>query len=239
VARNSRWCMKILVVDVGGSHIKLKIWGKARKVMFDSGNRMTPQRMMKQIAALGVDWKYDAVSIGLPAPVIHGRPAGDPPNLGKGWTRFDFEKHFKKPVKIINDAAMQALGSYRGGRMLFLGLGTGVGSALILDDIIVPLDLGDLWYTNDKLLWEVIGKDGRKQAGPKAWERAVHRVARQLMMAFQADHLIIGGGNAKRLKRLPRGARRGSNEKAFTGGARLWRTSARFAQPQKHTWVIA
>jgi predicted NBD/HSP70 family sugar kinase len=231
--------MKILVIDIGGSHVKLKVWGKARKVKFDSGNRLTPQRLMKQIAELAGDWKYDAVSIGLPAPVIHGKPAAEPPNLGKGWMRFDFEKHFKKPVKIINDAAMQALGSYRGGRMLFIGLGTGVGSALILDDIIVPLDLGDLAYSRDKTLWEVLGKAGRKQAGQKAWERAVNRVVRQLMTSFQADHVIIGGGNAKRLRRLPRGARRGHNDKAFAGGARLWRQSARFAKPQKHTWVIA
>src|SRR3954471_2773446 len=165
--------MKILVVDVGGSHIKLKIWGKARKVKFDSGNRMTPQRMMKQIAALGVDWKYDAVSIGLPAPVILGRPAGDPPNLGKGWTRFNFKKHFRKPVKIINDAAMQALGSYRGGRMLFLGLGTGVGSTLILDDVIVPLELGELSYSKKRTINDELSRAALDEKSVDEWEEAV------------------------------------------------------------------
>jgi polyphosphate glucokinase len=231
--------MKILVVDIGGSHIKFKICGHRQKIKIPSGPRMTPQRMTREILAKTANWTYDAVSIGFPGPVVHGRPAGEPPNLGKGWVRFRYEKQFKRPVKIINDAAMQALGSYRGGRMLFLGLGTGLGSALILDDIIVPLDLGDLAYSRDKKLYEILGREGRARAGAKAWEKSVHRVVRDLVLAFRADQVVLGGGNAKKLRRMPRGALRGSNEKAFIGGARLWRASGRFAKPQKHTWVIA
>jgi polyphosphate glucokinase len=194
---------------------------------------------VQEVLAKAALWEYDVVSIGYPGPVIHGRPASDPPNLGKGWVRFNFEKHFCKPTKIINDAAMQALGSYNGGRMLFLGLGTGVGSALILDDIIVPLDLGDLAYNKDKTLAEVLGKAGLKETGRTVWEKSLHRVADHLVSAFRADYLVIGGGNAKLLKSLPEKARRGSNNKAFAGGARLWRSRGGTATPQKHTWLVA
>ena len=175
------------------------------------------------------------VSIGFPGPVVNGKPAVNPPTLAKGWLGFDFEGHFKKPVKIINDAAMQALGSYRGGRMLFIGLGTGVGSALILDDVIIPLELGELKYSKKNTVAEILGKECLKKIGTKRWEKAVHEVVPRLAAAFRTDYVVIGGGNSKRLKRLPACARRGSNDRAFTGGARLW-TGA--VQAKKHTWVI-
>lgn len=231
--------MKILVIDIGGSNVKFKIWGQRGKFKFKSGRGLTPQKMMKELLAATAHWDFDAVTIGYPGPVIHGRPAEEPPNLGKGWVRFDFEKHFRKPIKIINDAAMQALGSYKGGRMLFLGLGTGLGSALILDDIIVPLDLGDLAYNKDKTVAEVLGKQGLKEIGREAWEKSVHRVVEHLISAFRAEYLVLGGGNAKLLRKLPKGTQRGSNEKAFAGGARLWRACARAVIPQRHTWVVA
>ncbi len=230
--------MRILVIDVGASHVKFTLWRNGKPRKFASGKGLTPRKMMRRIQRMTQDWKYDAVSLGIPGPVIHGRPAGEPPRLGRGWTRFDFEKHFGKPVKIINDAAMQALGSYRGGRMLFVGLGTGLGSALILDDVIVPLELGDLSYSKGRALVDVLGQAALESTNPRRWEKAVHNVVNHLAAAFRTDYLVIGGGNAKRLRRLPRGARRGSNSKAFLGGARLWRVGAVYATPKKHIWVI-
>jgi polyphosphate glucokinase len=230
--------VNVLVIDVGGSNVKFAIPRKGRRLRFPSGKALTPRRMVSQIRALTRDWKYDVVSIGFPGAVIHGKPAADPPNLGKGWLCFDFEKAFKKPVKIMNDAAMQALGSYRGGRMLFVGLGTGVGSALILDDVIVPLELGDLSYSDNETLAQVVGKEGLKDKGRKEWEKTVHQVVRSLAAAFRTDYIIIGGGNVKKLKCLPACARRGSNGKAFIGGARLWGGASLHARARKHTWVI-
>jgi polyphosphate glucokinase len=230
--------MKILVVDIGGSRVKFTVWGKRNKRAFESGNMLTPAPMIDCLTRRTTDWTYDAVSIGFPGPVIHGKPASDPPNLGPGWVDFDFEKHLKRPVKIINDAAMQALGSYRGGRMLFLGLGTGVGSALILDEVIVPLELGELTYSKRTTVGQVLGKDGLKKAGRKRWEKAVHKVVGRLVAAFRTDCVVIGGGNAELLKRLPPGATRGSNDRAFVGGARLWGVGALHARSRKHTWVI-
>lgn len=231
--------MKILVIDIGGSHVKFSIWGKREKREFVSGRGLTAGTMVRRVLAATREWKFDAVSIGYPGPVIHGQPAGDPPNLGKGWTRFNFEKHFGKPVKIINDAAMQALGSYTGGRMLFIGLGTGLGSSLILDNVVIPLELGELAYSKGRTLVDVLAKNALKMNGPARWEHAVHRVSRHLGAAFRTDYIVLGGGMAKHLKKLPPGARRGSNGKAFTGGARLWGKGNYHAKPRKHTWVIA
>lgn len=227
--------MRILVIDIGGSHVKFTVWGKRMKRTFKSGEHLTPDRLLARILALTKDWSYDVVSIGFPGPVIQGKPAVNAPSLAKGWVNFNFERHFKKPVKIINDAAMQALGSYRGGRMLFIGLGTGVGSALILDDAIIPLELGELKYSKKNTVAEILGNECLKKIGRKRWEKAVHEVVPRLAAAFRTDYIVIGGGNAKRLKRLPSCARRGSNDRAFTGGARLW-TGAILAK--KHTWVI-
>ena len=218
--------------------MKFTVWNHHAKRKFPSGKKLTPKKMAEQLHAMTEDWKYDAVTIGIPGPVIHGRPAIEPPSLGNGWMRFDFQKHFSKPVKIINDAAMQALGSYRGGRMLFLGLGTGVGSTLILDDVIVPLELGELIYSRKHTVAEILSDRALEKYGTKRWETAVHQVVRRLAAAFRTDYLVIGGGNVKLLKRVLPEARRGSNNRAFVGGARLWRTGAFYARPKKHTWVI-
>ncbi len=230
--------MKILVIDVGGSQVKFAVWGKRERRSFPSGKGLTPRQLVKQISKMTKDWKFDGVTIGFPGPVFKGKPVREPHNLGKGWIGFPFKTYLRKPVKIINDAAMQALGSYTGGRMLFVGLGTGFGSALILDDVVVPLDVGQLAYSKNRVICDVLSKEALKTNGPRHWEQAVHRVINQLRVAFDTDYIVIGGGNAKHLKRLPRGARRGSNDRAFAGGARLWRIGASYAKPQKHTWVI-
>jgi polyphosphate glucokinase len=230
--------MRILVIDVGGSKVKFKVAGQRASKNFKSGKSLTPERMSRQVITLAADWKYDVVSMGYPGPVTHGKPAVDAPNLGKGWVRFNFEKRLGKRVKIINDAAMQALGSYQGGRMLFIGLGTGVGSALILDGIIVPLELGELKYSAQRTFGDMLGKDSLKTIGHARWEKAVHEMVARLVAAFRADYVVIGGGNAKRLKRLPPRARRGSNTRAFTGGARLWGVGPLRAKAREHTWVI-
>lgn len=230
--------MQVLVIDIGGSQVKFTVWGKGTKRKFPSGPKLTPSRFIKQVLAMTADWKYDAVSLGFAGPVVHGKPAANPANLGKGWPAFRFEKHFKKPLRIINDAAMQALGSYHGGRMLFVGLGTGLGSALILDDVVVPLELGELSYSTNETLADVLGKEARKKLGAAAWEKTVHRVVERLARAFRTDYIVIGGGNAKKLKRMPRGARRGSNANAFIGGARLWGLARLRAKPREHTWVL-
>ena len=216
--------------------MKFAIPGKREKRRFRSGPTLTPEQMMERILALTVGWRYAAVSIGFPGSVIHGQPAAEPPNLGKGWVGFDFEQRFRKPVKIINDAAMQALGSYRDGRMLFVGLGTGLGSAFILDDIVVPLELGELTDSKGRKLGNVLGKRALKKKGLPNWEKSLQDIIPHLVAAFRTDYLVIGGGSAKLVSKLPRGTQRGSNDLAFVGGERLWNSTI---QHVKHTWVIA
>jgi hypothetical protein len=230
--------MRILVIDVGGSHVKFRISGRRMHHSFNSGKKLTPDRMCRKVIALVSGCKFDAVSIGFPGPVLHGKPASDSENLGRGWVDFDFERALGKKVKVINDAAMQALGSYKGGRMLFIGLGTGVGSALILDDVIVPLELGELRYSKSRTISDILGKKALKSIGAARWEKVVHELTSRLAASFRADYVVIGGGNAKRLKRLPRHARRGSNKLAFLGGARLWGGGRLHAKSRKHTWIL-
>jgi hypothetical protein len=231
--------MQILVIDIGGSHVKFSMWGRERKFKFPSGKPLTARQTVERILSVARDWKYDVVSVGFPGAVIHGKIVRASKNLGNGWVGFDFKKHFRKPVKVINDAAMQALGSYRGGRMLFLGLGTGLGSCLVLDDVVVPLELGHLNYTRKQTLGEMLSKNGLKNLGKKVWEQTVHIAVQHLKAAFQTDYVMIGGGNVRRLKRLPSGAKRGHNDNAFVGGARLWGRGGLRANSRKHTWVIA
>jgi polyphosphate glucokinase len=230
--------LRVLVIDVGGSKIKLRNSADNRVQKFPSGKTMTARKMVEEAVKLTSDWEYDVVSIGFPGPVVHGRPTAEPVNIGGGWKRYNFKKAFGKPVRLINDAAMQALGSYRQGRMLFLGLGTGLGSSLIVDDVMVPLELGELRYSRRKTLEDVLGKRGLKEIGSARWQRVVHASVANLKKAFLADHVVIGGGNVKRLKRLPRGARRGSNLYAFRGGVRLWQKPPIGAEVQKHTLTI-
>jgi predicted NBD/HSP70 family sugar kinase len=214
--------MKILVLDVGGTHVKMRLGRKVAR--FASGESMTPVHMVKEIAPLFPRGAFDAVSIGYPGLVVRGRIVAEPRHLGRGWVRFDFRKAFGCPVKIVNDAAMQALGSYRGGRMLFLGLGTGLGSCLILDGEIEPMELAHLPYRKGRTYEEVIGVRGLKQLGKKKWRRRVAEVVRELRAALEPDYVVIGGGNARKLGRLPKGVQFGDNANAFTGGLRLWRS---------------
>jgi polyphosphate glucokinase len=213
--------MKVLVIDIGGTHVKIRATRQSRR-MFDSSPKLTPAAMIARVNELAGDWEYDVVSIGYPGVVRHNRPIAEPRNLGPGWVGFDFEAGFKRPVKVINDAAMQALGSYRGhGTMLFLGFGTGVGSALIVDGVIVPLELGHLPFKHGTFE-DYLGAGGLKRLGKKKWRKEVAYCVGTLIPALNLDDVVLGGGNAKKLKTLPAGCRAGNNAKAFVGGFRLW-----------------
>jgi polyphosphate glucokinase len=218
--------VKVLVIDVGGTNIKVSAHGETEVRKFPSGATLTPKQMVDGVLKLASDWSYDVITIGYPGPVIHGRLALEPRNLGSGWVDFDFAAHFGKPVKLINDAAMQALGSYEGGRMLFLGLGTGLGSALIIDHVIAPLELAHLPYKKGRTFEDYVGLRGLKRLGRKKWQQAVEDVVARLQAALVADTVVLGGGNAKHLKRLPPGARLGDNRNAILGGVRLWEPQA-------------
>lgn len=219
--------MRILVVDVGGTHVKVLATGRRVPVKVVSGPALTPRQMVRLVREATTNWSYDAVSIGYPGPVVNGKPISDPWNLGRGWVGFDFARAFGRPVKVINDAAMQALGSYKSGRMLFLGLGTGLGSALIVDGVLEPMELGHLPYRKGRSYEDYVGAAGLKRLGRKKWRRHVVDVIALLRNALQADDVVLGGGNAKLLDRLPVGVRLGNNAHAFIGGYRLWDRDAR------------
>jgi hypothetical protein len=214
--------VKILVVDVGGNNVKLLVSGQRTPRKIPSGPTLTPPRMVAAVKKAVAGWRYDAVSIGFPGPVKDGRIADEPVNLGRGWVRFDFRKAFRRPVRIVNDAAMQALGSYDGERELFLGLGTGLGAALVVEGIVQPLEIAHLPYRNGKTYEDFLGKRGQDRMGKKRWRRLVWEIVPRLRDAFQVDEVVLGGGNAKQLKALPPGSRRGDNANAFAGGFRLW-----------------
>jgi polyphosphate glucokinase len=216
--------MKILVIDVGGTHVKVHRPGQKEPVKIPSGRTMTARRMVADVKKVASGWKYSAVSIGYPGSVVHGCPVSEPYNLGGGWVGFDFTRAFGHPVKVVNDAAMQALGSYEGGRMLFLGLGTGLGSALIVDGVLEPLELAHLPYKKKRTFEDYIGLAGLKRLGKKKWRHYVADVVKRLTTALQADYVVLGGGNVKLLKTLPAKARLGDNSNAFLGGSRLWQS---------------
>jgi polyphosphate glucokinase len=211
----------VLAVDVGGSHVKLLISAEAEPRRFDSGPRMTAREMVDGVQEAGEGWSWDVVSIGIPTPVQGGRVIADPVNLGDGWVGFDYEGAFGKPTKVLNDAAMQAIGSYEGGRMLFLGLGTGLGSTLIVDRIVEPLELGHLPYRKSTFE-DYVSERARERRGHKKWKRSVFDVVGRLAAAVEPDYVVIGGGGVEHLDELPENSRRGANENAFTGGFRLW-----------------
>lgn len=213
---------KILVIDVGGTHVKLLMTGQKEPVKFVSGPTMTASKMVRDVKKIIRDWKFDGITIGYPGPIINGHALREPHNLGGGWVGANFQKDFGHPVKVINDAAMQALGSYKGGKMLFLGLGTGLGSAMISNGILEPMELAHLQYKKGKTYEDYLGIRGLEKYGKKRWRREVFKVTELLKAALQADYVVLGGGNSKKLKQLPPGARLGSNENAFTGGFRLW-----------------
>ena len=217
---------KILVVDIGGTHVKLLMARRSHRQL-DSGPKMGPQELVTKIKESTREWKFDAISIGFPAPVRDGRIARNPKHLGKGWAGFNFQKALKRPVHVINDAAMQALGSYKGGRALFLGLGTGLGSALVWEKTLLSLELGDLPYRDHDIIENFLGIPGIARMGEKEWKREVIFAVLQLKKSFIADYVVLGGGNVHRLKRLPRGIERGRNENAFRGGLRLWEKNPR------------
>jgi len=227
--------MKIVVIDIGGTHVKVIATGHKKPVLIPSGPDLTPKKMVAAVRQATAGWDYSAMSIGYPGPVVHGRPVNDPHNLGRGWVGFDFKKAFGCPVKVINDAAMQAFGSYRGGRMLFLGLGTGLGSALIVDGILEPMELAHLPYKKGRTYEDYVGLAGLKRLGKRKWRRHVADVVRQLKTALQADYVGLGGGNAKLLKRPPPGTRLGDNANAFRGGYRLWQKQPSAANQRRFT----
>jgi polyphosphate glucokinase len=213
---------RILVIDIGGEHVKFRIGPRGAVERFASGPQMTPARMMRQLRKLTRGREFDAVSMGYPGVVFHGRIAGEPHNLGRGWVRYDFARALGKPLRIINDAAMQAIGSYQGGRMLFLGLGTGLGATLVIDGVVEPTEVGHMPYKHGHTFEDYVGDRGRKRRGNRKWRKAVRHVIDALKAAFEADYVVLGGGNAMRLKRLPKDVRLGDNRNAFAGGLRIW-----------------
>ena len=213
--------MQILVVDVGGNHVKILVTGQEAPREFASGPSMTAEEMVCGVLKAAAGWKYEAVSIGYPGPVLRGRPVSEPHNLAPGWVGFDFEAAFGCPIKLINDAAMQALGSYEGGKMLFLGLGTGLGSTMIVDGIVEPMELAHLPYRK-RTYEDYIGIRGLKRVGKKKWRHYVEDVVARLIAALEPDYVVLGGGNVHKLKELPPHCRVGENTNAFRGGFRLW-----------------
>jgi polyphosphate glucokinase len=213
--------MRVLVVDIGGTHVKVLATGQKEPREFSSGPTLSPEQMVDGVKKVAAEWAYDAVSIGFPGPVLHGRPLAEPRHLGGGWVGFDYQTAFGRPVKLINDAAMQALGGYRGGKMLFLGLGTGLGSTMIVDGIVEPMELGHLPY-RDGTFEEYVGLHGLHAHGLEQWRRDVEDVVARLIAALEPDDVVLGGGDVHQLATLPPGCRAGDNANAFVGGFRLW-----------------
>ena len=214
--------LKVLVIDIGGTNVKMLATGQKERRRYPSGPTMTPRRMVRVVKKLVRDWKFDCVSLGFPGPIINQCPLREPHNLGGGWMGFNFRKAFGYPVRIINDAAMQALGSYKGGRMLFLGLGTGLGAAMIVDGMLEPMELAHLVYKDGKTYEDYLGLRGLERSGKKKWRKHVATIMKKLKIALKADYVVLGGGNNKKLKKLPLGTRLGSNANAFAGGFHMW-----------------
>jgi polyphosphate glucokinase len=215
----------VLSVDVGGSHVKVLARGAPESRKAPSGSSLGPQQMVDTALELAEGWRFDVISVGVPAPVHHGRVLSEPFNLGKGWVGFDFGAAFGHPTRVINDAAMQALGSYEGGSMLFLGLGTGLGSALIVDGLLEPMEIAHLPFKRHTFE-DYLGEHARVEYGRKRWERYVGDAVAALTAALEPDYVVLGGGNAARLRELPQNSRLGSNDQAFTGGFRVWQDAA-------------
>ena len=229
--------MDVLVIDIGGSSVKLWHTAHEEHRKFESGKTLTPEEMVKQTLRMVEDWQYEGIALGLPCRVNNGRLVEDPQNLGPGWVAFNFSSALGKPVRVMNDAALQALGSYDGGRMLFLGLGTAVGSTLIADHLILSLDLGRIFHC-DKPLWELLGDEGFEELGPKKWREVVHAIVPQLKSAFMADYAVLGGGSVKKLDSLPDGVRRGHNRTVVEGGRKLWEELPDPTEKPSGQWMI-
>jgi polyphosphate glucokinase len=214
--------MKVLVIDIGGTNVKVASTDAPVPIKIPSGPEMTAESMCQQVLAATKSWKYDRISVGFPGPVVNHRPIAEPHNLGAGWVDFNYEKAFGKPLRFINDAAMQALGGYKSGRMLFLGTGTGLGSAMILDGVVVPMEVAHLPYKNGRTYEEYIGLAGLERRGKKKWRKSVLDIVELLRAAFICDYVLIGGGNAKLMEDLPAHVVVGANSNAILGGFRLW-----------------
>ncbi len=214
--------MSVLVIDIGGTHVKFKTPRQREPVKFKSGSEMTPSWMVKGVLQASENWNYDRISIGYPGVVVHDKPLHDPFNLGTGWTGFDYAGALKKPVRMANDAAMQALGSYQGGRMLFFGLGTGLGSAMVVEGVVQPMELAHLRFKGKRTYEDVLGLRGLERLGKKKWMAQVFEVGESMMQAMDAEYVVLGGGNVEKIKTMPSGFRRGSNDNAFKGGVELW-----------------
>ena len=219
---------KILAIDIGGSHVKVMCSPRSDTRRFDSGLELTAAEMVTQVLNLTQDWDYSVVSIGYPGPVVHNRPLTEPHNLGRGWVGFNFKKAFDRPAKIINDAAMQALGSYEGGRMLFLGLGTGLGSAMVVDGLVEPMELAHLPYKHGRTFEDYLGQRGLERLRTRKRRKEVAAVVEHLSAALEPDYVVLGGGNAPKMQELPPNTRLGENKNAFLGGFRLWE------KPKRH-----
>ncbi len=231
--------MKTLVIDVGGTNVKLLATGRQEVVKIPSGFKMTAVALVEAVLAAAHDWDYETVSIGYPGPVVDGRPLREPYNLGSGWVDFDYPGRLGRPVRLLNDAAMQALGSYQGGRMLFLGLGTGLGSAMVIGKTVVPLELAHLPYRKGRTFEDYVGLRGLERLGKRKWRRAVADVVARLKTAMVADYVVLGGGNVNRLRSLPRDTRPGDNRNALIGGFRLWEEDVAIASPSHPSYGAA
>jgi polyphosphate glucokinase len=214
--------MKVLAIDIGGSHVKIMATGHRKERKAKSGPAMSARDMVETVLDLAGRWKFKRVSVGYPGPVVHGRPVLEPKHLAPGWVGFDFERAFGRPIKVVNDALMQAVGSYQGGRMLFLGLGTGLGSAMVVEDVAQPMELAHLPYKDGRTFEQYLGEAALEQLGQAAWQKEVAAVVARLRAALEPEHVVLGGGNVRLLEDLPPGCRRGDNKKAFAGGFRLW-----------------
>ena len=214
--------MKVLVIDIGGTHVKVASTDNPVPVKIVSGAEFTPQQMVESVLQTTEGWDYDAVTIGYPGPVVRDRPASEPHNLGEGWVDFAYETAFPRPVRFLNDAAMQALGGYKSGKMLFLGIGTGLGSALIVDGVLVPLEIAHLPYRKGRTYEEYVGLAGLERRGKRKWRKSVGDVIKRLRAAFVVDYVLLGGGNAKLMGKLPDGVQMGANANAIAGGIALW-----------------
>jgi polyphosphate glucokinase len=214
--------MKVLVIDIGGTHVKIMATGHGKERKAESGPGMSARDMVAAVLDLAGNWKFKAVSMGYPGPVVHGKPMLEPKHLAPGWVGFDFARAFSHPVKIVNDALMQAIGSYEGGRMLFLGLGTGLGSAMVVENVAQPMELAHLPYKDGRTFEEYLGEAALERLGQKAWQQEVAAVVARLQAALEPEYVVLGGGNVRLIDALPPGCRRGDNKNAFAGGFRLW-----------------
>ena len=230
--------MKVLMLDVGGTNVKLMATGHEGRRKVPSGPKLGPSQMVREVLKATEDWEYEAISLGYPSPVVDGRPAREPLNLGGGWLKFDYEKAFKRPVRFINDAAMQALASYQKGRMLFLGFGTGIGATVIVDDVIIPLELGNLRLTRSLCFKDLLGNAARQRNGRRRWRKSALDAIEIVRDVFRPDDIVIGGGNGKDLDPLPANCRLRDNQAAFIGATRLWPGADMLAEPYGTSWRI-